>query len=279
VSTVIEAVVVGMIVMLAGTLPWHFLLLGNLRFLTGVPWAVPIAAAYIGFYWHYLRTTRPEGLRANRLTGNLWTWSLIAGGLGVVALVLALRLANRLVVLPEQTLPSELTDLPALTIVPLLLVSAPIAGVVEEASFRGYMQGPIEARYGIVPAILITGTMFAVAHLDFTLMLWPYYVAVAAIYGLVTYLTNSTLPAIVLHTSGNLYSNFDLLLHGRAEWQAPSAGTTLIWDAGPDRSFWILAAALLVVTGLAVCAYVKLARAAKGIRPPTQPAVVERSFS
>jgi membrane protease YdiL (CAAX protease family) len=73
--------------------------------------------------------------------------------------------------------------------------------------------------------------MFAVAHLDFTLVLWPYYVAVAAIYGTVTYLTNSILPAVVLHTMGNLYSNTDLWLHGNAEWQASSGPTALIWNA------------------------------------------------
>lgn len=33
--------------------------------------------------------------------------------------------------------------------------------------------------------------------------------AVAAIYGTVTYLTNSILPAVVLHTGGNIYSNID----------------------------------------------------------------------
>ena len=82
----------------------------------------------------------------------------------------------------------------------MLLSAAPIAAIIEEGAFRGYMQGPIERRYGLLIAVLVTGTMFAVAHLDFTLILWPYYVAVAAIYGTVTSLTNSIRPAIVLHT-------------------------------------------------------------------------------
>jgi len=43
------------------------------------------------------------------------------------------------------------------------------------------MQGPIERRRGLLIAILITGTMFALVHLDFTPILWPYYVAVAAL--------------------------------------------------------------------------------------------------
>jgi membrane protease YdiL (CAAX protease family) len=131
----------------------------------------------------------------------------------VVALVLALRLPNRFVALPPQGMPS-LGSASKATIVGLLLIAAPAAGIIEESAFLGYMQGPIERRFGILRAILITGTMFALAHLDFTPILWPYYVAVAAIYGIITHITGSILPAIVLHTAGNLYSNFDLYLHG-----------------------------------------------------------------
>jgi membrane protease YdiL (CAAX protease family) len=139
-------------------------------------------------------------------------------------------------------------------------MAAPVAGIVEEAAFRGYMQGPIERRYGLAVAVLITGTMFAVAHLDFTLILWPYYVAVAAIYGAVTYQTNSILPAVVLHAGGNLYSNLDLWLHGQAEWQAASVSPGLIWKTGADASFLRSSIALFIVSMAAVWAYANLAR-------------------
>jgi ABC-type transport system involved in cytochrome bd biosynthesis fused ATPase/permease subunit len=121
------------------------------------------------------------------------------------------------------------------------------------------MQGPIERSHGLVVAILITGTLFAVAHLDFTLILWPYYVAVAAIYGTVTYLTKSILPAVVLHTGGNLYSNLDLWLNGQAEWQAGAGPAALVWKTGADESFWITNLAFLVVAAGMVWAYFRLA--------------------
>jgi membrane protease YdiL (CAAX protease family) len=105
--------------------------------------------------------------------------------------------------------------------------------------------------------------MFAVAHLDFTPILWPYYVAVAAIYGVVTYLTNSILPAVVLHTAGNLFSNTDLWLHGKAEWQAPSGPAALIWTTGVDRSFWTGSLAFLLAAAIMVWAYFRLAGAAR----------------
>jgi membrane protease YdiL (CAAX protease family) len=164
-----------------------------------------------------------------------------------------------MVALPEQLLP-DLSRIPRFTVWSLLLMAAPVAAFVEEAAFRGYMQGPIERRHGVVSAILITGTMFAIAHLDFTPLLWPYYVAVAAIYGIVTSLTNSIWPAILLHTAGNTYSNIDLLLHGRAEWQAASGNAQSIWTTGMDAAFVRLSVAVVVTAAAMGWAYVKLAR-------------------
>jgi hypothetical protein len=74
----------------------------------------------------------------------------------------------------------------------------------------------------------------------------------------VTSLTKSILPAVVLHTGGNLYSNLDLWLHGQAEWQA-SGASALVWKTGVDASLWISIAALLVVAALATRAFFKLA--------------------
>jgi membrane protease YdiL (CAAX protease family) len=269
---VLLAVVVGMLVVAAGTIPRNILFLANLRYYASVPWAVPVSAVLLWLFWRYLNGAGPpestarqrhEGLRANRISAGAWIWSLIAGVLGLVALVLALRVANRLVALPQQQVP-DLSHIPRLTVWSLVLMGAPIAGVVEEAAFRGYMQGPIERRYGLTIAILITGTMFAVAHLDFTPILWPYYVAVAAIYGTVTYLTNSILPAILLHTCGNIYSNSVLLVTGQAEWQAAASPAAPIWRTGADRPFWISVIALILVATAMVWAYFKLASVAGG---------------
>ena len=270
-AVVVRAVLIGMLVAIAGTIPRNLIFAANLRYSVGVPWAVPVTAVYLWFFWRYLKGAGPPessaeerraSLRANSVSGRMWAWALLAGGLGIVALVLALRVANRLVVLPQQRLP-ELAQVPRITALSLLLMSAPVAGIVEEAAFRGYMQGPIERRYGLAVAILVTGTMFAVAHLDFTLILWPYYVAVAAIYGTVTYLTKSILPAVVLHTGGNIYSNLDLWMHGQAEWQASSGATAPIWKTGADAAFWISSGALLIVASATVWAYFKLAQAAR----------------
>ena len=151
-AVVTRAVLIGMLVMFAGTIPRNLIFAANLRLFPSVPWAVPATAVYLWCFCRYLQGAGPPettaqarrvGLRANRITGVVWGWSLLAGGLGIVALILALRVANRLVVLPAQNLP-DLTHVPKFTVVSLLLMAAPVAGIIEEAAFRGYMQGPIE---------------------------------------------------------------------------------------------------------------------------------------
>lgn len=270
-----RAVLVGMIVLFVGTIPRNLVFAANLRFFAAVPWAVPATAVLLWLFWRYVRGDGPpastaderrRSFRANRLPARVWTWALLAGGLGLVALVLALRVANRLVELPLQAVP-ELGQVPGSTMVALILMGAVIAGVVEESAFRGYMQRLIEQRYGLVVAILITGTMFAVAHLDFTLMLWPYYVAVTAVYGAVAFLTDSILPSVVLHTGGNVYSNLYLWLYGRAEWQTTSGPADLVWSTGVDAAFLAVLIELVVATAAMAWGYRRLARVCRVALP------------
>ncbi|MEO7966664.1 MAG: alpha/beta fold hydrolase [Gemmatimonadaceae bacterium] len=257
-----------MLVMLAGTIPRNILFAANLRWGVDTPWAVPVTALYLWFFWRYVSgkigpastsIERRTNLRANRISGRAWVWALAAGVLGIVVLVIALRIVNRMVVLPEQTLP-DLSHIPRLTVLTLLLAAVPVAGIVEEVGFHGYMQVPLERRLGVVVAILISGTMFAISHLDFTPVLRAYYVAVAAINGSITYLTDSVLPSIVLHTAGNVYSNLDLWLTGHAEWQASSTPRETVGKTGGDASLWLTVGAMLIVTAAAIGAFVGLVR-------------------
>ena len=145
-------------------------------------------------------------------------------------------------------------------------MSAVVAGVVEETSFRGYLQRPIERRHGPAIAILIAGGLFGFVHFshpEVGVVLLPFYIAVAAVYGALAYLTDSTLPGIVLHAGGNMFSAFDLFTRGRSEWQLTVDVKPLVWETGPDLAFWGNVAALVVVAALTVWAYSSLARATR----------------
>jgi hypothetical protein len=156
-----------------------------------------------------------------------------------------------------------------LTVFLWVVMSALVAGVVEETAFRGSLQRPIERRLGPAAAIVISGVIFGFSHFahpEVGLVLLPYYLAVSAVYGMLAYLTDSTLPSMVLHAGGNIFSAFDLFTRGRSEWQATSAPPALVRQTGIDSAFVGSVLALLVVAGLAVAAYVALGRATASSR-------------
>lgn len=276
---IVRAVLTGTVVATAGTVPWALLVGANIKHWSAVPWAVPPTALYLWLFWRYVqgagwpRSTaqaRRTNCRANRLSDEVWGAALLAGVLGLVALVLFLSVMNRLVRLPAQPT-DDVSHVPFLTLATWLLMSAVVAGIAEESAFRGYMQGPIERRHGPVVAILVTGSLFGFAHFthpEVTLILMPYYLAVAAIYGTLAYLTNSILPSAVLHAGGNVLSAIQLFGRGRAEWQAPSSPAPLIWETGADASFWISCLAVLIVGAAAVWAYRALASVAREAPQP-----------
>jgi membrane protease YdiL (CAAX protease family) len=179
---------------------------------------------------------------------------------------------SRLVALPRQS-DLDVSQYPVGTVLLWIVTGALVAGVVEETSFRGYMQRPIERRYGPVVAILITGSMFGFAHFTHPqvgLLLLPYYLAVGAVYGGLAYLTDSILPSMFLHAGGDMFSALDLFTRGRSEWQLSTAPRPLIWETGADAAFLGNVTALVVASVLTVFAYTALARVVgKGRLPPS----------
>ena len=65
----------------------------------------------------------------------------------------------------------------------------------------------------------------------------PYYIAVSAVYGGLTWAANSILPALVMHSGGDIWSLGRLWSTGRPEWQLSSAKPALIRDTGGDIGF------------------------------------------
>ena len=93
---------------------------------------------------------------------------------------------------------------PAVTVFLWIVMSAVVAGIVEETSFRDLRDrssvGTARAR------ILLTGVLFGFAHFghpEVGLVLLPFYLSVAAVYGALAYFTDSTVPSMILHAGGN----------------------------------------------------------------------------
>lgn len=184
-------------------------------------------------------------------------------------MVLIEKVTARLAPLNPEHPAAGLSAIPALTLALFVLTGALVAGVAEEAAFRGYMQGPIERRHGPVVAILVTGLFFGFAHFthpEATFAWLPYYMAVAAVYGMLAYFTDSILPSLALHAGGNFLGSLPALAGGavRSTPALPAARGSF------DQSFWVIVVALAASLVGTVAAFIFLAREARQYRHPRQ---------
>src|ERR1035441_5630433 len=208
VPVVIRAVLAGLVVMAAGQFPWSFLIVANLRHDPhSPPWAVPVMALYLTLYWRYLNgwgwprrsaQMRRDRLRARGLPGCVWLGAMASGVLAVAAAVVLQNAYSRLVPLPAATL-TDTSRYPWSTVLLVLLMGGAVAGIAEEAGFRGYMQSAIERIHGPVAAIAVVSLTFAAIHFTHgvgsKVSRLPYYLAISVIYGMLTYRTGSIPPA------------------------------------------------------------------------------------
>src|SRR5574341_553552 len=278
---ILRAVIGGFFAVTLATVPCSSLLRANFVLAPSVPWSAPLVAIYLWFYWHYLQgkgwpqsTTefRRTNLRAHSWAGRVWRWTLLAGGLGWASILALRTLINMLFALPNDSL-SKLSAYPLLLIVSYFLTASVLAGIAEEAGFRGYMQGPIERRHGPAVAILVVGLVFWLMHGSayaghwglFVGQLW-YYLAASAVFGTMAYLTNSILPSVVLHTMA------DILGFGLLWWLGSSPASSTTDEGQRDLLVWAMGLAVLVFIAAAIWAYRRLAveaRAGAMASPPS----------
>ena len=291
---ILAAVGIGVLVLLAGNMPFNVLRALNLEVGTVAPWAIVPAGLYLWAYWRFIggrwgaagsAASRRQNLRANELSPRVWGASLAAGLIGFASLIALLVLAARLVHLPASSPIVTPPDMPIVTALSLLVMASIVAGVTEEAAFRGYMQGPIERRYGLCVAVLVSGTLFGLLHFPThpadVLWMLPYYIAVSAVYGGLTWAANSILPALVLHAAGDVVVLTRWWLTGRPEWQIGPAVPPLVWDSGIDLQFVTTAIASVALVGATAVAYraVRRIRIKEVAAAPSTRAIEETTWS
>jgi membrane protease YdiL (CAAX protease family) len=121
----------------------------------------------------------------------------------LIALVTIYLVAVQFVDLePSAFRPRSVTALPVGVVVTAMLMTAFVAGVVEEAAYRGYMQGMLERRFHAPLAIAIVTIVFTSVHLFGGSKILPLALPVCAtsiVLGILTVITRSVLPAVVIH--------------------------------------------------------------------------------
>lgn len=269
----IRAIVSGGIVLAVGNVLTTMPIMGNIKLLPGIPWALPATLVVLYVFWKYCRGSgfpaltrdrRKDVTRYSNIGPKVWKSVFLFGVPALIAIVGFRLLMPSLYAVSPPDFGVDLTPFSLLTIWGLLVSVALSAAVMEEIAFRGFMQKPLEEKYGIVPAVLMVSLVFWLAHLSHvTFTHLPFHLLVSILFGFLVYYTKSLLPAIVLHAIGNviLLSVYHYQKPGFM-WKAVIANP--VWDRQMTDTVLILAGVFLVSLTGAVFSLVRLRKVCGG---------------
>lgn len=241
------------------------------------PWSLFLLAAFLIFYlmyfsgkWKPLNTQafRRNCMRQTKLKRPVWFWGLIAAFLIFIIVNTGFMLTFRFIEFqPEifKTL-SFLNNLPDLQAWSIIIGISVTAGVCEEIGYRGYLQKPLEQKYGSLVAISISTIIFIVIHmhqawLDSIMIL---IIPISVMIGYLAYASDSLIPGIIAHVC------FDIILS--SYWWSDVIGTfehKPISMTGIDNHFIIIIAVVLLSTLLFIIAIRKLLKLKNVAQPQT----------
>jgi len=224
-------------------------------------------------YWKYFsgswwpRVTaeaRRNNFRAVKLSAAVWKWGLVGALLFVVVVQSGLVMTFRIVEFPAEAFKAEynLDALPVWIAWISIIMASLVAGICEETGFRGYMQVPLEERYGPAVGITIVSIVFLVFHLH---QAWAPHVlfqifAASVLWGILAYASGSIIPGIIGHTIMDII-NFSF-------WWSDVAGKferQTIAETGIDFHFitWVL------IFGVAIALFFWVTRKIMAVRQQT----------
>jgi membrane protease YdiL (CAAX protease family) len=220
----IRAVAIGLLVMVVGVQTWNAVAMFALR--AGQP-AIPLVAGpvILVVYWLFFsgarlgpgagiwpatQAARRENFRETSLSPARWGWGLAGGLLFVVVFQSSVFTVFRLFPYPaaQFTPPQYVAEIPPAFRWPYVVLASLVAGICEETGFRGYMQRPLEARYGAVPAIAITTLFFVGVHFDQTWIgaLCGPAILASVILCLLAYAARSLIPSMIGHAVMDVFN-------------------------------------------------------------------------
>jgi membrane protease YdiL (CAAX protease family) len=248
----LRAVVGGLFVFFVLQTGSTLIFLANLSVSPSIPWMVPVGLAYLWVMFRFFdgrwgfrstATARRESMRARRLDRTEWSAALGAALPVMIFFIAVTMIYYRLVTVPSEELP--MPDMPWWSTYAVLLMISVVAGVSEEAGFRGYMQAPLEKRYGPVVAIVVASAFFWLAHLNHANgvpRVGALFVMGASL-GVLAWCARSIYPAIIAHATADT-----IVFMGSVS----GVGPDYIWepvplqDSGIDGFFWVVIGAVVV---------------------------------
>lgn len=225
------------------------------------PWSVVAMGIVLWAYWKYFggswwpkstQSSRRWCFRATRLSTGVWIWSLIAAMLAVVVIESGFVITFRILEFPAEawTLGVGFSTIPLWLAWLFVVMASLVAGITEEVGFRGYMQVPLEERYGTGAAIIIVSVVFVLFHLN---QAWAppvllHLFLISVLWGVLAYASGSLIPGIISHAVADIF-NFSY-------WWTDVAGTfdkRPLAETGIDLHFVVWT--LILVASVALFAW------------------------
>jgi len=259
---VLRSILIGFGVTTLGVIIWGLMV-------TNIPLAwsfVPMGAILI-LYWMYFsgkwnpsntRVFRRFCMRHTKLKRPVWIWGLVGAFFLFILWHSCLILTFRIVEFQPEIFKifRDINASPSWTSWSLILMGSLVAGICEEIGYRGYMQAPLEQKYGPVVGISITSLVFVVVHLHQAWASGPVLVQLfvtSFMIGYLAYATKSLIPGIIAHVTLDII-NFSY-------WWSDVIGTferKPISMTGVDTHFIITIVVVLLSTLIFIVAIRKL---------------------
>ena len=178
------------------------------------PWSgLPMVFA-LWAYWKFfsgnfskgkIAKIRRENFRGVKLSPKTWKWGLVAAIFFVVILQASFVITFRIREFPAAQFTSDykmLDKMPLWTAWIMLMMSSVVAGICEETGYRGFLQVPLEKKYGPASAILVTSIIFTSIHLSkaWAYPIIPHIFFASVLLGILAYKSGSLIPGIIGHS-------------------------------------------------------------------------------
>ena len=259
------AILAGVLVAIAAANVWPPLLLG-LGALLG---AIVEIAFLVGFIWWAQGGGPPQAMHAARmrlfrrvtLSPREMLWGVLAALSFAVTVHASIVLLFRFILYPAAAFRQgyDLSFIPSQEMRWLaVVISATSAAICEETGFRGFLQQPIESRYGVSAAVLTSSLFFTALHLTKSwalLGMVPIVFGGGILLGLIAWSAQSLIPC--------MFGHFVMDVGLFAYWWTGIAGDfhqRPIGETGVDQSFVITSCIFLTSLLIVLIAIFKLRR-------------------
>ncbi len=215
VPIIIRAIILGFSISTLGVLAWSLL-----ATFVPMPWSFILMIGLLWIFWKYFSgnwwpNSTKEFRKANFRKYKLPPKNLLLGLLAALFIVVieqsGLIVTFRLIEFPAERFSLEysfLENVPLWAAWLVVIMISAVAGICEEIGFRGYMQVPIEKKYGPFVSISIVSVVFVLVHLHQAwsgpILIQIFFISV--LFGSIAFYSGSLIPGIFGHILMDIFN-------------------------------------------------------------------------